>query len=138
MESKWKVNKRGFLDDELLKENFDDLNFENACDIANNSKGILRLYVYNITEKSYRYEYYFIKVVKNSYFGNKCNHTFKMQVLQVLKGNHRQVGDIITKNGRILYHNYFEIRKANKYCRYSKHKQKRNFLSICGADLCMN
>ena len=56
MESKWKVNKRGFLDDKLLKENFDDLNFENACDIANNAKGILRLYVYNITEKSYRYE----------------------------------------------------------------------------------
>lgn len=128
MESKWKVNKMGFLDSGLLNENFDDLNFENADDIANNSKGILRLYVYNITEKSYRYEYYFIKVVKNSYFGNKCNHTFKMEVLQVLKGNHRKVGDIITKNGRILYHNYFEIRKASKYNRFSKHNQKYNFM----------
>ena len=76
MESKWKVNKRGFLDSGLLNENFDDLNFENATDLANGSKGILRLYVYNITEKSYRYEYYFIKVVKNSYFGNKCNFVY--------------------------------------------------------------
>lgn len=51
MESKWKVNKRGFLDNELLKENFDELNYENATDLANGSKGILRLYVYNITKK---------------------------------------------------------------------------------------
>ena len=124
MESKWKVNSRGLLDTALMESNFDELDYNNSNDIANNSKGILRLYVYNTTEKSYRYEYYFIKVIKNKYFGNLCNHTFKMEVLQVLKGNHRQVGDIITKNGKILYHNYFEIRKANVFCRNCKHKQK--------------
>lgn len=124
MESKWKVNSRGLLDTALMESNFDELDYNNSNDIANNSKGILRLYVYNTTEKSYRYEYYFIKVIKNKYFGNLCNHTFKMEVLQVLKGNHRQVGDIITKNGKILYHNYFEIRKANTFCRNCKHKQK--------------
>ena len=128
MESKWKVNIHGVLDDELLTENFDELNYSNAKDIANNSKGILRLYVYNITTKSYRYEYYFVKVVKNGYFGEKHNHTFKLEVLQVLNGKHRNVGDIINKNGKVLYHNYFEIRRANVYNRNCKHKQKYQFL----------
>ena len=68
MESKWKVNSRGLLDTALMESNFDELDYNNSNDIANNSKGILRLYVYNTTEKSYRYEYYFIKVIKNKYF----------------------------------------------------------------------
>ena len=132
MESKWKVNSRGLLDTALMESNFDELDYNNSNDIANNSKGILRLYVYNTTEKSYRYEYYFIKVIKNKYFGNLCNHTFKMEVLQVLKGNYRQVGDIINKNGKMLYKNYFEIRKANTFYRNIKHSKKyENLMASC-------
>ena len=61
MENKWKVNSRGLLDTALMESNFDELDYNNSNDIANNSKGILRLYVYNTTEKSYRYEYYYSK-----------------------------------------------------------------------------
>lgn len=136
MEKKWKVNKCGLLDSGLLNgTDYEKLDFENADDLANGSKGIMRLYVYNMEKKEYRYEYYFVKIVKNGYYGKLCNHTFKMQILQVLNGKHRQVGDIITKNGKILYHNYFEIRKATTYNRSCKHRQKRQFL---GTELCIN
>ena len=103
-----------------------------STDISNNSKGILRLYIYNESTKKYRYEYYFVKILKNRYFGTSHHHTFKMEVLQVLKGNYRQVGDIINKNGKMLYKNYFEIKKANAYYRYIKHTKKfENLMASC-------
>ena len=130
MENKWKVNSCGLLD--TMESNFDDLDFSNATDISNNSKGILRLYIYNESTKKYRYEYYFVKILKNRYFGTSHHHTFKMEVLQVLKGNYRQVGDIINKNGKMLYKNYFEIKKANAYYRYIKHTKKfENLMASC-------
>ena len=130
MENKWKVNNCGLLD--TMESNFDDLDFSNATDISNNSKGILRLYIYNESTKKYRYEYYFVKILKNRYFGTSHHHTFKMEVLQVLKGNYRQVGDIINKNGKMLYKNYFEIKKANAYYRYIKHTKKfENLMASC-------
>ena len=122
MENKWKVNNCGLLD--TMESNFDDLDFSNATDISNNSKGILRLYIYNESTKKYRYEYYFVKILKNRYFGTSHHHTFKMEVLQV--------GDIINKNGKMLYKNYFEIKKANAYYRYIKHTKKfENLMASC-------
>lgn len=40
---------------------FDNLDYTNADDIANGSKGIFRLYIYNKTTKKWRYEYYLCK-----------------------------------------------------------------------------
>ena len=45
MESKWKVNSRGLLDTALMESNFDELDYNNSNDIANNSKGILVLFL---------------------------------------------------------------------------------------------
>ena len=42
MENKWKVNSRGLLDTALMESNFDELDYNNSNDIANNSKGILQ------------------------------------------------------------------------------------------------
>lgn len=138
MENKWKVNSCGLLDDELMESNFDELQFGNSSDISNNSIGILRLYIYNENTKKYRYEYYFVKVVANRYFGTSHHHTFRLEILQVLNGNFKKVGDIINKNGKLLYKNYFEIQKASYFYRNIKHKKKYENLAINGANLCIN
>lgn len=107
--------------------NLEDLDFHNADDIANGSKGIYRLYI----TKQHKYEYYLCEVIKNNYIG-KCNHNFKLKVMEILNGNRKNVGDIISKNGKQLYRNYHELRKANKFCRYSKHKQKYCYCMMIG------
>ena len=106
-------------------ENLQDLNYNNAVDIANGSIGILRYMIYNKEQKKYRYEYYKVKVVGNKYFGTLLNHTFRVEVLEVLNGTKRFVGDIITRNGKQLYKNYHETRQASYYCRNEKHRQKQ-------------
>ena len=137
MESKWKVNSRGLLDLGTMESNFDELEFGNSNDISNNSKGILRLYIYNDNTKQYRYEYYFVKIIANRYFGVSHHHTFRLEILQVLNGNFKKVGDIINKNGKLLYKNYFEIKKASYFYRDIKHKKRYENLAISGADLCI-
>lgn len=127
MEIKLQLN--GKIDDTI---DFEKLSYNNADDIANGSKGIFRLYVYNKTTKKYRYEYYLCKIVANRYLGKLCNHNFKLEVVQVLNGTNKFVGDIISRNGKQLYTNYYEIRKANSYCRYYKHKQKYNYSVMIG------
>lgn len=128
MEIKLQLN--GKIDDSGV--DFDNLDYTNADDIANGSKGIFRLYIYNKTTKKWRYEYYLCKVIENTYLGKLCNHNFKLEIVQVLNGNKKVVGDIISRNGKQLYKNYYEIRKANKYCRFYKHKQKYNYSVMIG------
>ena len=102
----------------------ENLDFSNAYDIANGSKGIIRLYVSNL----HTYEYYECKVIKNYYMGEHFIHNFKLKVINVLKGNNKNVGDIISRNGKQLYNNYHETKKANWFCRDTKHKQKMSLV----------
>lgn len=104
-----------------------ELNYRNADDIANGSKGIYRLYVYNHTKREYRYEYYLCRVVQNKYLGY---HQFSLKVEKVLNGTKKVVGNIINTNGRQLYRNYYEMEKAKEYCRYCKHIEKMKMLEL--------
>ena len=113
--------------------NYEKIDFQNAEDIANGSLGVVRVCVYNTTIKKYRYEYYLCKVIKNNYIvkkGQYNHHFFRLEVVQVLNGKKKNVGDIFTRNGKQLYKNYHELRQAKYVCRNAKHKQKFDILKM--------
>lgn len=110
---------------------FEKLDFTMASDIANGSIGILKMMIYNKTEKKYRYEYYLCKIIKNFYTrrnGKYNNHFFKLEIMQRLNGTNKNVGDIVSRSGKDLYKNYYETKKANSYCRYAKHRNRSKLL----------
>ena len=130
-----KILKNGTISKTSLKKvNFENLDFDNTNDIGMNSVGVLRLCIFNGSFRNARfsrYEYYLVKVTNENYTKNtdfisytSIKHRFSLDVIQVISGTEKKVGDKFTKRGKNLYGNYHEIEHSSKEYLSLKHESR--------------
>lgn len=130
-----KILKNGTISKTSLKKvDFENLDFDNTNDIGMNSVGVLRLCIFNGSFRNARfshYEYYLVKVTNENYTKNtdfisytSIKHRFSLEVIQVISGTEKKVGDKFTKRGKNLYGNYHEIEHSSKEYLSLKHENR--------------
>lgn len=130
-----KILKNGTISKTSLKKvDFENLDFDNTNDIGMNSVGVLRLCIFNGSFRNARfshYEYYLVKVTNENYTKNtdfisytSIKHRFSLEVIQVISGTEKKVGDKFTKRGKNLYGNYHEIEHSSEEYLSLKHENR--------------
>lgn len=130
-----KILKNGKISKTSLKNiNFENLDFSNTNDIGRGSYGILRLCIFTGSFRNAKfshYEYYLVKVINDTYKQTtdfctylSTKHRFTLEVVQVISGNEKKIGDKFVKRGKNLYGNYHELIKADIEELVYKHDRK--------------
>lgn len=90
-----------------------DFKVSNTGNLAEGCTGILQLPIFTGSFKNAKFdhnEYYKINVIDSSYSENDNNkHWFKCEVVEVLEGDNKKVGDIFRKQGKNFYSNFMQL-----------------------------
>lgn len=123
-----KFKKDGTLSKYFLRQDIEQLDFYNTCDVGKGSRGIIKINLFSggfgYSKSRHKYlgsEYYFIEIVNDNYKDGL--HRFTCKVLQVIKGQNKKVNDTFVKRGKNLYGNYHEMICANSEILKSKHER---------------